>query len=62
MFWKRNVRVGSQIMVRPWGGAEYSVTVKAVEGSGGGKRAKVSGHAQVNGAWIGQAYWVRPVK
>lgn len=62
MFWKRKVKVGSHIIVRPWGGAEYAVTVKELDGSGGGRRARVRGHAQVDGSWVNQAFWVREVK
>lgn len=62
MFWKGRVRVGSTIMVRPWGGAEYSVQVQELSGSGRGRKAKVKGHTQVNGEWIGQALWTRLVQ
>ena len=62
MFWKGRVKVGSTIMVRPWGGAEYSVVVKEVRGSGRGRSVRVSGHAQVNDKWVGQQYWTRLVQ
>ena len=61
MFWKGRVKVGSTIMVRPWGGAEYSVVVKEIRGSGRGRTARVRGHAQVDNKWIGQALWTRAV-
>lgn len=61
MFWRRHVNVGSTIMIRPWGGAEYSVVVKALRGSGRKREARVSGHEQVNGRWVPQSQWTRPV-
>lgn len=62
MFWKGRVKAGSHIIIRPWGGAEYSVVVKEVRGSGRNRRARVSGHEQVNGQWFAQSTWTREVK
>lgn len=62
MFWKSRVRVGSTIIVRPWGGASYSVEVLELDGSGRGRRARVKGHDQVNGSWVNQTHWTSLVQ
>jgi hypothetical protein len=60
--WKKKVKKGSMIIVRPFGRDKYSVTVKELTNSGSRLAAVVEGHKQVNGNTVGEQHWVRAVR
>lgn len=60
--WKKRVKKGSMIIVRPFGRDEYSVTVASLKATGAGLAAVVRGHEQVDGNTVGQKHWVRAVR